>query len=309
MSFLKRHIFKIIIASMSLLVVVFLFCTYNTGAFRGEYLVAENASQYGSFVGGVLGTLLSFVSILLVILTIREQKNTHYKDSFETKFLAMIQLHRDNVSEMMLNPTKNIETTPTLHGRNVMKQILEEYKVIYRLCWQNYFSKLKPESNITDAIAYCTLYYGKTEELNQSLRKLEISCTANDLLSSTNIFSSYTRFSGYQVYLGHYYRHLYQTVKFVDDQPGLSDEEKYAFVKMLRAQLSTDEQALLLLNSISPLGKAWHEGSGEELGYMTKYKLIKNIPDKFITIDIPGGNPVVIEPKNKFPDITFEYEE
>ena len=38
--------------------------------------------------------------------------------------------------------------------------------------------------------------------------------------------------------LGHYYRHIYQTVCFVDKQEILSEKEKYSYVKMLRAQLS-----------------------------------------------------------------------
>ena len=51
--------------------------------------------------------------------------------------------------------------------------------------------------------------------------------------------------------LGHYIRHLFQTVKFVDDQPNeiISMEDKYSYVSNLRAQLSAHEQILLFYNS------------------------------------------------------------
>ena len=63
----------------------------------------------------------------------------------------------------------------------------------------------------------------------------------------------YIPFEGHQSRLGHYYRHLYQTVCYVDsqDEKYISNIEKYKYMKILRAQLSTHEEALLFLNSLS----------------------------------------------------------
>jgi len=65
----------------------------------------------------------------------------------------------------------------------------------------------------------------------------------------------YTPFEGHQSRLGHYYRHLYQMTRYVDEQS--IDINKYEYVKTIRAQLSTHEQALLLLNSLTPVGQDW----------------------------------------------------
>ncbi|GGG99085.1 hypothetical protein GCM10007422_11690 [Pedobacter zeae] len=64
-------------------------------------------------------------------------------------------------------------------------------------------------------------------------------------------------YGGHQFRLGHYYRHLYQTVKFVDRQKKLKQAVKYDYVKILRAQISIYEQALLVVNSLSSLGHVW----------------------------------------------------
>lgn len=84
----------------------------------------------------------------------------------------------------------------------------------------------------------------------------------------------YKPFEGHQSRLGHYYRHLYQSVCYVDKQTFPLD--KYEYVKTIRAQLSTHEQALLLLNSLSPVGQNWwHKG------LITKYRMVQNLPRDF----------------------------
>ena len=63
---------------------------------------------------------------------------------------------------------------------------------------------------------------------------------------------------------------------------------------MLRAQISTFEQKIFFLNSISSIGRVWElekldNGSKEiEINYqlITKYNLIKNIPEDILLDDI-----------------------
>jgi len=109
--------------------------------------------------------------------------------------------------------------------------------------------------------------------------------------------SNYTKFyGGHQYKLGHYFRHLFQTFSFINLQTILSDKEKYFYAKTLRAQLSTHEQALLFVNSISFLGLKWDlipdikkrrlkifkRLDPGESRLITKYNLIKNIPGEEI---------------------------
>lgn len=91
-----------------------------------------------------------------------------------------------------------------------------------------------------------------------------------------NYTSRYKPFSGHISKLGHYYRHLFQTVKFVDQFDGsLSEDDKKQYINSLRAQLSNHEQLLLYYNSLSKFGQPWND---PESKLMVKYKMIKNIP-------------------------------
>lgn len=66
--------------------------------------------------------------------------------------------------------------------------------------------------------------------------------------------------------------------------------------------LSTTEQITFFFNSLSTLGAPWERDNKEEKDkkFITKYQLIKNLP-----YDSING----IRPKEKYPDIKFEYEE
>lgn len=306
---MKKYGWQIFVVIMLLAIVVFFIMTLTAEAFRGEHLVAGNASDYGSFVGGVLGTILSFVSIVLVVWTMRDQRNIHYKESFETRVLTMIQIHRDNVREMLFYNDKL-----DYSGRICFLEMIEAYK---KGCayFKKRYDTVFPQKDLSEipAVAYCALYYGyDSAEFETVLRKIPMSKDEIKVLldiprKDVNLPGLMAR--GNQVLLGHYYRHLFQTVKFIDGQAMLSQDEKYDYAKMLRAQLSTDEQALLFLNSLSPLGKEWRMERRDNISYMNKYRLIKNIPSEYFSKNLFGPEIPIISPKQFYPDIKFEYEE
>ncbi len=101
-------------------------------------------------------------------------------------------------------------------------------------------------------------------------------------------FGDYHRlFSGHSDFLGHYFRLLYQTVKYVAslDDNVFNENAKSSYVKLLRAQMSDYEQILLYYNSLSEMGAAWNKSHGERFpedsGYICRFRLIKNIPPNF----------------------------
>lgn len=72
--------------------------------------------------------------------------------------------------------------------------------------------------------------------------------------------------------LGHYFRMLFNIVKFVD-QSDMKDKAKY--VNFLRAQMSDQEQALLFYNCLSEIGEGFKK-------YVVDYKLVKHVPDEML---------------------------
>lgn len=148
-------------------------------------------------------------------------------------------------------------------------------------------------------IAYLAFFYGAVGEVSQAILRERLQVKYNKEFLDDLFFEykmcregvtqtefDYEVFDGHQSRLGHYYRHLFQVVTYINEQSSkiLSYKEKYQYIKTLRAQLSTQEQLLFFWNSISDLGLAWErdpEIDSENEKLITKYNLVKNIPEGY----------------------------
>lgn len=80
--------------------------------------------------------------------------------------------------------------------------------------------------------------------------------------------------------LGHYFRTMYNIVKFIDAS---NIVEKKFYTNILRAQLSDSELVLLMYNGISSRGKKFKP-------YIERYELLDNLPwDKVLRAELAGA--------------------
>lgn len=228
-----------------------------------------------------------------------KQNATLLKQTFETTFFHMLELHKQNVKEINVQGIK---------GRDSMVMLIDTLNKLYYSVYQGVEELKKSggkkkellvsayeivknwnQEQLNDfciKFAYGLFFYGESFHLsninNSDSRKVENGVT---YYKGNQIMECYGRFSGnvyklqgFSSVLGHYYRHIYQTVCFVDSQEDLTDEVKYSYVKMLRAQLSDYEQVLFYYNAMSSMGYPWIQANGNELPLIIKYRMIKNIP-------------------------------
>lgn len=154
-------------------------------------------------------------------------------------------------------------------GRKNIKSLLsEKYNQEYLIQLLNYLSNKPVE-------------YNSSDEIKEHWKNLMLKF---DTFTSPNNGSFDKFYNGHQSNLGHYYRHLFMIIKFINEQKKLTYLEKWEYSKLLRTQLSNHEQELFFLNSISILGREWelnhivNENKEEEnKRFITKYDLIKNV--------------------------------
>lgn len=336
--------------------------------------------QVGDFIGGVVGTIFSLVGTIFLILTLTQQSRSHHRDSFESKFFKLIELHRANVDEIAIHRILKKKKT-VIKGRRAFKHVFDDivgcrdeikeffegmevediYKEKYQKKLECHFSRLKRTIDLKQLallnISYCIVFYGVgkegeailssllTSKFKESFVKPLISLVKMKPTRGSNYFkyweelnkiaplksrvdkvseiltyramsspplkvldqgevyygNDYVKYyGGNQFWLGHYYRHFFQSIKFVNGESDLKFEEKYFYVKTFRAQVSTYEQALLLVNSLSLLGMIWElvpESDGEQNQLITRYNLIKNLP---------GEEMAGINYKKFYPDVEYE---
>lgn len=214
-------------------------------ALTGYYLIKNlhkdfsSLGSFGDFVAGTTVPVLTFISFLALVLTLRlqsEQLNIQNEEMqltrkemqdtrkefelqnetmaiqrFENTFFQMINLHNDIVNNINYE-----ESRDSIKGRASFKHLSEDFTVLY---------------------------------MNKKEHKLE-----NDFINKNEIDRiriTYCKFfSHFEDRLGHYFRNLYRIVKFIDESNSLISEDKKTYIGILRAQLSSYELVLLLYNSL-----------------------------------------------------------
>ncbi|RYZ90661.1 MAG: hypothetical protein EOP06_07640, partial [Proteobacteria bacterium] len=201
---------------------------------------------------------------------------------FETKYFELLKLHRDNVAELDLGNAT---------GRKIFVLLIREFRSILSIVKDVAGElRLTLDAKTFFEVSYNVLFYGvgpnSSRVLRASLSHFDIKFTDALLLQleNPNVKADvkaqrgfdFTPFEGHQSRLGHYYRHLFQSVTYVDDVE--INIDKYEYVKTIRAQLSTHEQALLFINSLSLHGRPWQTSK-----LLVRYRLVKNIPPLFFS--------------------------
>jgi hypothetical protein len=262
------------------------------------------ASDYGDFIGGLVGPILSLAGFLLIYETISAQRKTFEIQQFESKFFDLLRFHRDNVQQM----THRIPWDANekyYNGTRVFIEIKSQFLKLYRIVKKkvDICKSIKSSEKELTAIniSYLILYFGVSKDALSDLKSALtdydpelIKQLIEDIVKRKTKYSTkVVYFGGHQVRLGHYFRHLFLSVKYVNDTKFLTRKQKYKYVKIIRTQLSQYELAIFFINSLS-IGRKW-----EKKGLITTFKLIKNLPPNFIP---------EINPKTYYNNFKYEWD-
>ena len=231
-----------------------------------------------------------------------------------------------------------VDTNETrISGREVFKYLKEEINILYCIAKSSY--EKNTDIDVLISNAYSFFFHGlkteyTTEEFNSygnervkfintltEIKSLHINSNYKNLnkiinhkIGITNAYNlNFKIGEGHSSYLAHYYRHLYQTVKFIANQPEdfISYEEKRKYLRILRAQLSNDEQAMLFYNWKSNYGNAWENNENH---FFTDYRMIHNLYNDLLIEDFDLEQIFNLSPKfykcqkDKEDDVLFEFQ-
>ena len=260
------------------------------------------AGQLGDFIGGYIGTIFALVSIVLIYSTLNDQRKSSSIEKFQNKYFELLRLHRDNVSEIAIGRDS---------GKKIFVILIREFRAILSIT-KELSSKLRLNYSKEELfkISYYALFFGvgpnSSRMLKESLKgydqifvkefELLLNNNKNKNKVKSEMHFRFTPFEGHQSRLGHYFRHLYQTVCFVDNCK--LDIDKYEYIKTIRAQLTTHEQAVLFINCLTPVGEIWFKKN-----LLLRYRFIQNIPSGFFDKNEE------IDLDSYFPQDYFEWQE
>ncbi|XDD45340.1 putative phage abortive infection protein [Leptospira sp. WS39.C2] len=232
----------------------------------------NKSSDYGGYLSGYVGSFLLLLNILLLLYIHYEQA----KSEFEKQFYTFLDIHRSNVERI-----RYLGFTST----EAIEKIVEFYDNILNEFIKNGWKNNPFEQKLNEA--YFVIFYGYNERAFQIVNKNYNKNSSDYYSRITNIifhtkgaekveYNEQMELPGLEKYLSTYFRHLFQIVRFIDESDKLTNKQKFIFSRILRAQLTNHEQALLLINSLGIIGKEW-----KYKNYLVKYQLVKNIPKGF----------------------------
>lgn len=259
----------------------------------GEGFDYEKTGQFGDYIGGVVGTVFALAGTILVFASFVQQQHRNTIESFEKNYFEMLRVHEDIVREMNYGGKSSravfpmaIEQLSSIYSQvfSILEDIEQQLKdgELKNIGISNEALKKFMEDGdnkiLANFLSVGFLYYG-TEQFYLSSKK------DDPFYAISELVKEYMPDFGYEPMdnvLGHYYRQMYQTVKYVVKADWLKEEERYDYVKLLRSQLSDYEQMMLFYNAMSVNGYAWKESKSDteikEMNLIARFRLIKNIP-------------------------------
>lgn len=241
------------------------------------------------------------------------QNQTMEVQKFENQYYKMIDLHKENVNEIIIpffdsvisydstkyNPLNGVTTSDTflreVIGKKGFVDMVEELHVCLHDA-MDILSKYSYKKNDILKFAYSIFFWGvysdfsvsnKISEEHQKIVKGLIGQKQKSykenlsLKSNQEINTRYVPFQGHESRLAHYYRHLFQVVKYVvkqEEKDLITYDETRQYLRVLRAQLSNSEQLMLYYNYICGFGDNWDKLGKKGYKFLTKYRMIHNLP-------------------------------
>ncbi len=253
----------------------------------------EETGQFGDYIGGVVGTVFALAGTILVFASFVQQQHRNTIESFENNYFEMLRVHEDIVRELNYKGKQSREIFII-----ALEQLCQIYKSaeasLEKIKKQAAANQLRKdgvkdediynflENRDTKVVAIMisvgTLYYGKNDFYLSSDKDNVLNTISKLVIEDLPEYG----FDPMDNVLGHYYRQMYHTVKYVLKSTWLKEEERYEYVKLLRAQLSDYEQIMLFYNAFSVNGYAWRISKSRrkisEMSLIARFRLIKNIP-------------------------------
>ncbi len=314
-----RYWLALSLASIGILTLV-MFIVQPSATLVGDIKNSRVAGQYGSYLGGFVGSLFSLAGVFLFFEALMRQQTVFERQQFEARYFELLKIHCSNVDSLHLTypsfergmkPGFKGEMKPTMDhieksmkGRTLFKSLVHafniRYKEIIKQCSvKKNWNQFKNGEYVTVVevidMAFANAFLGDRSQLAGNNSKYEVTFRKHlmakldsekveeiikEVGESGSAEGDY-RF-GFEANIQNYFEHLYYMINFVDSHSSLGISDKKDLVESIRVQLSVYELASIFLYTISHFGGEWHNSiSKGKDHFISKYGLLKNLREDY----------------------------
>lgn len=272
MKFIRKYWTEIIV--LICCIICFVSLKYYISQFGSNGLSndTDNWGTFGDYVGGVIGTILSFFSIILIYAIYKNQVASSSIQQFETTFFNLLQ----NQREILKSLKGYVQTDNLFDDYDSDENSADEYISAVATRLYNEFDGRT----------------GKYVDRDGNEIKNVASDKEDNLKIIDRIYDSV--YKGKEAELGHYFRHLYHIVKYVNESI-IADKKKY--IDLIQAQMGDDELYVTFYNGIGRFGRLKFQP------LLDQYQFLENIRSRGKIFDLTAKQ---FYPKTNFKHKTGE---
>ena len=240
-----------------------------------------------------------------------EQQNKMREDVV-SRFYELLKLHKNNVDTFSWNecvddykvsldsegrgPENGIFVEK--RGNQIFNYLLIEFDLIYLLlkhekglgkdlvnkAYDCFYKSVKNDNlnvllkSISDFLKFSVTEANFIESCKSAIENLDsdLEEVLKRIFKKRGYFINKKLGDGYIETMNHYYRHLYMVVKYVVNSD-LTYSHKRELLRVLRAQMTRQEQAMLFYNWVSGCGSQWEEPNEKGNHFFSDYRMIHNL--------------------------------
>ena len=211
----------------------FCFIVFNKAYFRLDPnlgIDVELASKFGDFVGGFIGTLFAFLSILIVAYSILKQTCENRKNNVKSMFFQMIDYHYKNLEQIEVRKPERRDVIEK-GKRGFVAFKIQINRLLQELYTVNNTHQLQLNAHDIACIAYMVFYYGLSETWKEFFEE-KIQCydcretIINELLKYSTKNPECRLCQANHTVLSAYFRNMYNAIKLIDCESAFNTKEK-----------------------------------------------------------------------------------
>lgn len=231
MKLLKNYWTEIVVGLCCIICIVSLVFYCASFWNRNISEITTDWGAFGDYIGGVLGTILSFFSVILIYATYKNQVENSVLQQFETTFFNLL----SNQREILKSLSGNFIIDKWLDNDYEAKKAEDYISAVANEIFSRFDGKHK------------NMIYKDSE--GKTMPNIADTTDENEKIIDTIYLNIY---DGKESELGHYFRHLYHIVKYVHESK-INDKKKY--IDIIQAQMSDDELYVTFYNCIAEYGR------------------------------------------------------
>lgn len=212
-----RALYFLLLAAALAIAAVFFVNLFSIGT--------SSFGEWGDFFGGVLNPILTFLTFMGLLITIVIQQTELKESRIELKRSA------DALTEQVKNSNKQSFESTFFKMLDTHSGIVESIDLSDK------------DSNITKGRDCFTVFYRRLER--KYYDRMPLTPIDHDFIILKRSYKEF--WLEHQHELGHYFRFLYNIVRFIKE----SEHEKSLYIRLIRAQLSDQELLLIFYNCIA----------------------------------------------------------